>query len=337
MQRQEWIDVLKGIGIVCVVLGHVASTPIAVQSIFMFHMPLFFLVGGWLHRDTLPQPDYLRARAAGLLLPYASYLLILWPLELLAANPGKTWDTAFVGQFLLKPMLLGGPLLKGYAAVFWFVTCYFMTQQLVHWVLRHCARKTALLLFFGMLLCAYLQAWLWPQRWLPWNAHTVLFAAPLYYLGYRARKLDLRRCEAWFCIIAAGGVGLILSGLHNWLDLKYLDYGLPLLTLASAVAACGALALLAQRIEAGMAGSALRAALASLGAASMTIMFTHQLVQLALAKQLGLENAVLRISAALALGWLLHRGLERQPVLGRLFIGKRSARGGIASASVASA
>lgn len=335
MQRQQWIDVLRGIGIVFVVLGHVAPAPMAVDLVFMFHMPLFFLIGGWLHRESMPQADYLRSRAFGLLLPYICYLLILWPLELRAAYPDQHWDAAFVAHFLLKPMLLGGPLLKGYAAVFWFVTCYFLTQQLVHCLVRNYSRKVCLLLFCAMLLCAYLQAWWLPQRWLPWSAHTVLFAAPLYYLGYRAREFDIERYTALFCIVSAAGVALNLAGLHNRLDLKYLDYGIPLITLASAVACCALLALLAQRLEKRGAGKALAAGFASLGTASMTIMFTHQFIHLAMAKQLGLDNAVLRIVAALALGWLLHKLLLRQSLLARLFVGVRPARMTLPSASLA--
>ncbi|MFZ2627961.1 MAG: acyltransferase family protein [Rugosibacter sp.] len=336
MQREKWIDVLKGIGIACVVVGHVASAPLLVQSIFMFHMPLFFLIGGWLHHASVPQRDYWRGRAAGLLLPYASYLLILWPLELLSAYPGQAWDAAFIADFLLKPMLLGGPLLKGYAAAFWFATCYFLTQQLVHGALRRCTPNVAVLLFSSMLSCAYLQAWWWPQRWLPWNVHTVLFAAPLYYLGYRVRELDVERFALPLCMVAAGGIGLNLLGLHNRLDLKYLDYGLPLVTLASAVAWCGVLALLARRLVASLAGTALAAALQSLGAASMTIMFTHQFVQLAMEKTVGLNGTALRISTALALGWLLHRMWLRLPLLARFFIGKQTTRGSIPPASLVS-
>lgn len=332
MGRERWIDVLRGMGIIWVVLGHVASTPLLVQSIFMFHMPLFFLIGGWLHRTSASQGDYFRNRAEALLLPYASYLLILWPLELVAAYPGQEWDAHFVLRFLIKPMLLGGPLLKGYAAVFWFVTCYFLTQQLVHFVTRRCTRNEASLLFALMLLLAYLHAWLWAQRWLPWNMHTVLFAAPLYYLGYRAREFDLDRFAAAFCCLAAAGVGLNLLGLHNRLDLKYLDYGMPVLTLLTALGYVGAMALLAKRLD----GSIFATPLAALGTASMTVMFTHQFIQLAIKNWLGLDDTALRVTTALAAGSLLHAALLRLPLLRRFFIGSGTARTSLAGASAAS-
>ncbi|UUZ49868.1 hypothetical protein LP420_06920 [Massilia sp. B-10] len=42
-QRQTWLDVLKGIGILTVVVGHISFNRNLVGLIQMFHMPLFFL------------------------------------------------------------------------------------------------------------------------------------------------------------------------------------------------------------------------------------------------------------------------------------------------------
>ena len=38
--REAWIDVLKGIGILIVILGH--TNPPIYKYIYAFHMPLFF-------------------------------------------------------------------------------------------------------------------------------------------------------------------------------------------------------------------------------------------------------------------------------------------------------
>lgn len=44
-QRDISIDIAKGIGIILVVYGHLAC-PVA-REIFLFHMPLFFLLSGY--------------------------------------------------------------------------------------------------------------------------------------------------------------------------------------------------------------------------------------------------------------------------------------------------
>ena len=42
--RKYWIDVLRALGIILVVLGHVSKEPNTVIFIYAFHMPLFFLL-----------------------------------------------------------------------------------------------------------------------------------------------------------------------------------------------------------------------------------------------------------------------------------------------------
>ena len=38
--RLQWLDVMKGLGIIAVVAGHVADT----RFVYVFHMPLFFII-----------------------------------------------------------------------------------------------------------------------------------------------------------------------------------------------------------------------------------------------------------------------------------------------------
>jgi polysaccharide biosynthesis protein PslL len=314
--RQGWIDVLKGIGILAVVVGHITFNKSVVAQIFMFHMPLFFLAGGWLHDAAAPQRAYLKSKARSLLLPYACFVLILWPLELMLSVP----PDAISWQTVAMPMLLGGRALTGAAGVLWFVTCYFLTQQLVHFLLRRFALPLCGALCAAMLAIAYLAAWLWPGWSLPWSADVVLFAAPLYLIGYAARGVALARWTMLWVALALGAALLNAAGIANTLDLKAGAYGLPLVTLASALAVVALLAVLAQRIEAGLAGRLL----AALGGASMTIMFMHQLVQLAIAKKLGMMQAAPRIAGALLVCYLLHMLLRGWPAGARLFLGRRT-------------
>ena len=318
-QRQPWIDVLKGIGILAVVVGHITFNRTLAAQIFMFHMPLFFLVGGWLHDAATPQRAYMAAKARSLLLPYACFLVILWPLELMLAVPDQAGGGRWSWPLLVAPMLFGGQLLTGFAGVFWFVTCYFLTQQLVHFLLRRlpppaCAAACAL-----MLAGAYLLASQWPHWSLPWDAQVVLFGAPLYLIGYAVRDVELAGWTPLCLLLTLGALLLNAAGAGNTLDLKYGDFGLPVVTLASALAAVALLAVLARRIQASMAGRAL----AALGGASMTIMFLHQFVQLLMAKKLGVMQAPARIAVALLLCYLAHLLLSASPLAARLFLGRR--------------
>lgn len=52
--RENWIDFLKGIAILCVIAGHSNLSAEATNIIYMFHMPIFFIISGYL--------SYLRPR-----------------------------------------------------------------------------------------------------------------------------------------------------------------------------------------------------------------------------------------------------------------------------------
>lgn len=47
--RLPWLDVLKGIGIILVVVGHIYSNKTIFNWLYSFHMPLFFFAAGWVY------------------------------------------------------------------------------------------------------------------------------------------------------------------------------------------------------------------------------------------------------------------------------------------------
>lgn len=70
--RLQCIDVLKGIGIILMVIGHMHYSCIPEKFIFGFHMPLFFIISGYLYsppnNNTLL--SFIKRKAASLLKPY---------------------------------------------------------------------------------------------------------------------------------------------------------------------------------------------------------------------------------------------------------------------------
>ena len=72
--RIVWIDYAKAIGITLVILGHVPVPADIKWVIYGFHMPLFFVISGYLmsrHYDT--RVGQLKKIANSLLLPYLIY------------------------------------------------------------------------------------------------------------------------------------------------------------------------------------------------------------------------------------------------------------------------
>ena len=75
--REGWIDWAKAIGILLVVMGHSEySNPNVRPMIFMIHMPLFFVVSGYLFNAQKTLSNITRSNIKGLLIPYVLYNLL---------------------------------------------------------------------------------------------------------------------------------------------------------------------------------------------------------------------------------------------------------------------
>ena len=68
-QRIEYWDVAKGLGIICVMLGHLGCNQID-RVVFTFHMPLFFLISGWFLKTEESLQEFVKKKTRRLLIPY---------------------------------------------------------------------------------------------------------------------------------------------------------------------------------------------------------------------------------------------------------------------------
>lgn len=91
-KRIEWIDIAKGIAILAVVVGHTLG-PYNGQFfgslIFAFHMPIFFMLSGYLYHSRPARQECQRG-IINLLLPYlatAVVLLVVSAIARLLPNP----------------------------------------------------------------------------------------------------------------------------------------------------------------------------------------------------------------------------------------------------------
>lgn len=84
-RRIEWIDIAKGLGIILVSFGHLRNgdgqsvwLPAldgTIAGIYLFHMPLFFLLAGLTFSDRRPLGEFALRKARTLLVPYAVFSL----------------------------------------------------------------------------------------------------------------------------------------------------------------------------------------------------------------------------------------------------------------------
>lgn len=72
-QRIEWIDTIKGVGIILVLIGH-CNIPNINQYIYLFHMPLFYIISGYCwnvdKNCNLPFKDFFNKKFNSYIIPY---------------------------------------------------------------------------------------------------------------------------------------------------------------------------------------------------------------------------------------------------------------------------
>lgn len=128
MERNLKIDTIRGLLIILVVLGHYGNG-IDHDIIFLFHMPLFFIISGFfLKRERLENNDYIVNKFRSLMVPYAVYLL----LDLFLVRREYSFN-------LLVRALWSGRAVPG---VYWYVTCFLFTLILFSAMIRHLTDKT---------------------------------------------------------------------------------------------------------------------------------------------------------------------------------------------------
>lgn len=50
-KRIEWIDICKWVGILTMICGHIALLYILDKYIHAWHMPMFFVISGYLYKE----------------------------------------------------------------------------------------------------------------------------------------------------------------------------------------------------------------------------------------------------------------------------------------------
>ncbi len=77
-QRNHAMDLAKGVGILCVVVGHCAAPDFLTRFIYTFHMPLFFMAAGYFFTANRVEADpwqFVTRRFKGLYVPFVKWSL----------------------------------------------------------------------------------------------------------------------------------------------------------------------------------------------------------------------------------------------------------------------
>ncbi len=187
--RIRFVDVTKGVAILCIVLGHMYNFYVW-NLVFTFHVPIFFLITGYFLNAKRPLPVFAKTRARSLLVPYAvtcaAIVVLGTGIGLLRGNAfsaAKTWIFAALygaGSAHAEPFAV-----PSIGAV-WFLWAAFWGCLFVRISLKLKAGQR--LLFLSILFAAaYLTRNI---LWLPFSIQAGAYAAMYMYLGYLFRQAE---------------------------------------------------------------------------------------------------------------------------------------------------
>lgn len=135
-KRLDYLDILKGIGIVLVVLGHTPTLSEDIRTwLFSFHMPLFFIVSGirFAFNDSVREQffPYLYKRFQSTMIPYFWFSLINIGMDVcrMYVHPEN------VGPEMIKDDILQTVSLFG-TSVLWFLPAFFLGELCMYGLIR---------------------------------------------------------------------------------------------------------------------------------------------------------------------------------------------------------
>lgn len=180
--RNKQIDVLKGIGAILVVIGHIVTGTIK-NIIYAFHMPLFFFLSGYVFNTKKKFKEYLIQNIKTLIIPFFVFNLIslLFNIDYIQNNSlTKVLDCIFYFNSAVA-----------WNTSLWFFIVLFNTKILFYIINKLCCdstKKTFIctltILFLGIAILKY-------NIWLPFGLTIVPISFTFMYIGYVAKKIEL--------------------------------------------------------------------------------------------------------------------------------------------------
>lgn len=187
--RNKRIDAVKGIGILLVIIGHINVHRYINTFIYLFHMPLFFIVSGYLYRDNY---NFVKSKLKGLLWPYftigGSYLVIEMICDAildkfyLINEIQKLCSLIYGNQFILVDNNIVGTL--------WFLPALFWSNIIFYLIDRKCELRMCIAVSFVVQVISIIMLSFFGLR-IPMCFEISLTAIGFYAFGYLLKKIDL--------------------------------------------------------------------------------------------------------------------------------------------------
>jgi len=127
MERDKSLDIAKGLGIILVVWGHMAQACPIKEEIYLFHMPLFFIISGYFFRyDNIKIFSFVIKKFKSYIIPYIFFFIFAESSFILLYYFTERSDQIFIYLgMLIKPYGVVRPLWF-FISIFWTHCIYYI-------------------------------------------------------------------------------------------------------------------------------------------------------------------------------------------------------------------
>ena len=215
--RYNWIDWSKSIAIFLVIWGHVPMQSETHAIIYSFHMPLFFLISGYLYNPKKTIKEELYKNLKILMLPYLIYQLIFYPYwfvrEILVPHQVINIHNSIIHPIIqsLLSDAINGPT--------WFIYCLFLIK-IYSYLMQRKQSLYWLMASISCLISILICYWLNKQSIYGTYATHSFFALQIFFFTGQALKRtkienianSLRQSIIWFFLSAVSFFVFISMG-----------------------------------------------------------------------------------------------------------------------------
>lgn len=281
--RLSYMDVAKGIGILCMIAGHMRIAPIN-EFVYTWHMPLFVFISGYFFRP-LPVARLLKKETQNLLYPYL-FTCLLTVLAIAAVSAlsgagagavlGRVKDQALTSVFGAggyNDRLLRIPYTFANVGVVWYLLALFIGLFLFNLLIRSAYAP----LLIPMV--AYLGYYLQTKVSLPWFALSGMTFTFFLYAGYR-EKAFLQQKPSVPLVLAFAACWYLCYRAPGFLELSGNRFPNGVLDVLGALAGIHLVIWLSRLVEA-YAPAAITKPLIFFGRYSLVVMCAHSIEKMA--------------------------------------------------------
>lgn len=255
-KRLTYIDIARGISIICIVLGHLGNATIN-RVVFTFHVPIFFFITGYFTTNKLPIKDFIKNKFKTLIIPYictCCVIIFLGTVKALLGNDlhsaiGSFIDWCYASFYGAGDSYTDPFYIKGIGAI-WFLLATFWGSIFFRLTLnfKESLRISVIIILF---IIGHISSII---IWLPFSIQAGMCASLFMYIGFLFKQAkttfqSLYPESKHFITIFA--LIMWLSFIKNFKSfwLVHCDFGRGIIDIAGCICACYIILLIAKFIE----------------------------------------------------------------------------------------